>query len=93
FLGVYLIRDRVARTITLIHDTYINKIIKKFNLIKSALFPSTPLLSKELIKNIRLALKLILYTAIILQPNIAFAVLQLLHFLTNLSAKHFKAAN
>ena len=50
FLGVRVIRDREARTITLVHDTYIDKIAKKFGLDNSA-NPPTLLPSKELVKN------------------------------------------
>ena len=36
FLGVRVVRDQVSHTITLVHDEYINKIAKKFNLASNA---------------------------------------------------------
>jgi transposase InsO family protein len=101
FLGVRVIRNRQDRTITLVHDTYIDKITKKFDLGDGS-FPPTPLPSEELIKNTGEATKQriksyqervgsVLYTAIMLRPDIAFAVSKLSHFLTNPSDQHFKA--
>jgi hypothetical protein len=44
-----VIRDRKKRTITLVHDTYIDKITAKFGL-QDGSFPPTPLPSEELVK-------------------------------------------
>ena len=52
-----VIRDREARTITLVYNTYINKITKKFKLKDLAFFLVTPLLSIELVKNDREVIK------------------------------------
>ncbi|KAI1689517.1 RVT-2 domain containing protein [Pyrenophora tritici-repentis] len=101
FLGVRVIRDRDSRTITLVHDTYIDKITKKFGL-EDGTFPFTPLPSEELIKSDGEATKQqikayqervgsVLYTAIMLRPDVAFAVSRLSHFLTNPSDQHMKA--
>lgn len=101
FLGVRVIRDRDARTITLVHDTYIDKITKKYNLDSNA-DPQTPLPSEELVRNTGEATKQeikayqervgsALYTAIMLRPDVAFAVSKLSHFLTNPSAQHMRA--
>ena len=101
FLGIRVIRDRNNRTVTLVHDTYIEKITKKFGLADGT-FPPTPLPSEELIKNTEEASRdqiknyqervgSALYTAIMLRPDIAFAVSKLSHFLTNPSDQHMKA--
>jgi hypothetical protein len=44
-----VIQDRKKRTITLVYDTYIDKITAKFDL-QDGSFPPTLLLSKELVK-------------------------------------------
>jgi hypothetical protein len=49
FLGMRVIRDRKKRTITLVHDTYIDKITAKFGL-QDESFPPTPLPSEDLVK-------------------------------------------
>jgi hypothetical protein len=49
FLGVRVIRDRAAKKLWLVHDTYIKKIAKKFQLIDGRC-PSTPLPILELRK-------------------------------------------
>ena len=101
FLGVRVIRDREKRTITLVHDTYIDKITKKFNL-GDGTFPATPLPAEELIKHTGEATKQqikayqkrvgsVLYTAIMLRPDVAFSVSKLSHFLTNPSEQHLRA--
>jgi hypothetical protein len=103
FLGVRVIRNRQDRTITLVHDAYIDKITKKFNLMDGS-FPQTPLPSEELIKNAGEASKQhiksyqervgsVLYTAIMMRPDIAYAVSKLSHFLTNPSDQHSKAVD
>ena len=99
-----VVRDRVSHTITLVHDEYIDKIAKKFNLASNAQFPPTPLPHNELFKSNREATKKeiksyqekvgsILYTAIMLRPDIAFAASKLSHFLTNPSKEHFGAVD
>lgn len=104
FLGVRIIRDRNKRTITLAHDEYIDKITKKFDLANTGTFPPTPLPSAELKKSTNEATKQeikryqervgsILYTAIMLRPDVAFAASKLSHFLTNPSKEHFAAAD
>lgn len=45
-----VVRNRNDRTITLVHDAYINKIAKKFELAKRTFLP-TPLLLEELSKS------------------------------------------
>lgn len=103
FLGIRVIRNRADRTITLIHDTYIDKITRKFGL-NDGSFPPTPLPSEELIKNTGEATKQeiktyqekvgsALYTAIMLRPDVAFAVSKLSHFLINPSEQHLKAVD
>jgi len=103
FLGIRVIRDRDKHTITLVHDTYIDKITKKFEL-EDGTHPTTPLPSEDLIKNSGEATKQqiksyqervgsVLYTAIMLRPDVAFAVSKLSHYLTNPSDQHLKAVD
>ena len=104
FLGVRIIRDRAARTITLAHDSYIEKLATKFNILEKGSFPSIPLpvgelrkyegeASKQEVKAYQERVGSILYTAIMIRPDIAYAASQLSHFLTNPGAAHFKAAD
>jgi hypothetical protein len=99
-----VIRDRLLKTINLVHDAYINKIAKKFGLAEIGLFLETPLITEELLKSTGEALKqeikgyqervrLILYIAIMLRPDITHAVLKLSHYLTNPSVDYKKATN
>jgi hypothetical protein len=101
FLGIRVIRDRERRSIVLVHDTYMEKMYKKFEL-EDGSFPKTPLPSEELIKNSGEATKQeikafqervgsVLYTAIMLRPDVAFSISKLSHFLTNPSDQHIKA--
>jgi hypothetical protein len=103
FLGVRVVRDRAAKKIWLAHDTYIEKVAKRFDLIDGKC-PSTPLPFFELKKNTdqapRHLIKLyqekvgsVLYTAITLRPDVAFAASQLSHFLTNPSIEHMAAVD
>jgi hypothetical protein len=101
FLGIRVIRDRPAKKIWLVHDTYIEKIAKKFKL-NGWKCPSTPLPGIELVKNegsatpatIKLFQEKVgsaLYTAIMIRPDVAFAVSSLSRFLTNPSSEHLSA--
>jgi hypothetical protein len=102
FLGIRVVRDRSARTISLVHDTYIDKVAKRFDLAETGRFPETPLPSAELIKHDGEASKKdiksyqervgsVLYTAIMIRPDVSFAVAQLSQFLTNPSPAHMKS--
>jgi hypothetical protein len=103
FLGIRVIRDRKARKITLTVDSYIEKIARKFNA-DSAVPPSTPLpgfalkkneeqASREQVKAYQERVGSILYIAITLRPDVAFASSCLSHFLMNPSKEHMAAAN
>ena len=56
FLGIRIVRDRIKKTIALVHDTYLEKIGKKFNQCEGKI-PSTPLPFRELAHHTGLALK------------------------------------
>ena len=56
FLSVKVTQDCLNQTITLTYNAYINKITKRFKL-EDRIFLTTPLLSKELVKNPREATK------------------------------------
>jgi hypothetical protein len=103
FLGVRVIRDRAARKIWLVHDTYIEKITKKFGLIDGRC-PSTPLPGLELtkydgqapkrqVKEYQEKVGSVLYTAIMIRPDVAYAASLLSQFLTNPGPEHLTAVN
>ncbi|KAL2122403.1 hypothetical protein VTJ04DRAFT_2858 [Mycothermus thermophilus] len=102
FLGVRILRDRAARKVWLVHDQYIEKIAKRFKL-TDEVSAATPLPGIELVKYAGEAPKArkkefqelvgsILYTAIMIRPDVAFAAAKLSQFLTNPSPEHVKAA-
>lgn len=102
FLGIRIIRDRGQKKLWLAHDTYIEKIAKKFKCTQGN--AGTPLPTMEFKKNEGVAppwyVKIyqektgsILYTAITIRVDIAFAASQLSHFLTNPSEEHMKAVD
>ncbi|RYO77619.1 hypothetical protein DL764_010202 [Monosporascus ibericus] len=104
FLGIRVIRDRSKRQIILAHDSYIEKIAARFGLANDAFAPPTPLGIEELVSNSGIASKeqikgyqervgSILYTAVMIRPDVAFAASLLSKFLSNPSVKHIKAAN
>ena len=103
FLGVRVVRDRAARKLWLIYNTYIEKIIRRFSLLNGKC-PSTPVpayklkknkgqASKAQIKDYQRRVGSVLYTAIIIRPDVAFAASQLSRFLTNPSLDHLAAVN
>lgn len=103
FLGVRIVRNRAARTISLAHDAYIDKVASKFGVVDKGAFPKVPLPTEELLKHTGEASKQeikafqervgsILYTAIMIRPDVAYAASQLSHHLTNPGAAHFQAA-
>lgn len=103
FLGVRIIRDRAARVITLAHDSYIEKLAAKFEVLEKGSLPSIPFptielqkhtgeASKQEIKAYQERVGSILYTAIMIRPDVAYAASQLSHHLTNPGAAHFQAA-
>jgi hypothetical protein len=102
-LGVRIVRNRAARTISLAHDAYIDKVASKFGVVDKGAFPKVPLPTEELLKHTGEASKQeikafqervgsILYTAIMIRPDVAYAASQLSHHLTNPGAAHFQAA-
>jgi hypothetical protein len=103
FLGVRIVRDRAARKLWLLHDTYLQKIAQKFHLANGRC-PSTPLPKYDFVKNTGTAspetvkeyqekVGSVLYTAIMLRPDVAYAASQLSHFLTNPSKEHIQAVD
>jgi hypothetical protein len=83
FLGVRVVRDRAARKLWLVYNTYIEKIARRFDLLNGKC-PSIPLpgykleknkgqASKAQIKDYQRRVRSVLYTAIMIRPNIAYA--------------------
>ena len=102
FLGVRVVRNRSLGTVLLLYDTYLDKVAKRFNLKESGRFPETPLPSGELVRNPGDASKQdikayqervgsVLYSAIMIRPDVAYAVSQLSQYLTNPSQAHLDA--
>jgi hypothetical protein len=103
FLGVRIIRDYTQKKLWLVHNTYIEKIARKFDLAGKRI-ASTPLPTIEFKKYEGVAVRSkvkeyqekvgsILYIVITLYVDIVFAVSQLSHFLTNPSEEHIAAAD
>ena len=103
YLGIRVIRDRKNRKIYLSHDAYIEKIAKRFNLTEDAC-PSMPLPQVELrkyqgqatkaeVKEYQEKVGSLLYAAITIRLDVAFASSQLSYFLTNPSPVHRVAVN
>jgi hypothetical protein len=104
FLGVRIIRDRKNRTIQLIQDAYIRKIIGRYKLEDSKptstpmqqgiqLAPNTEQASKADIEEYQSKMGSITYLAIQTRTDIAFACSVLSRFLTNPSKDHLNAAD
>ncbi|KID96233.1 reverse transcriptase family protein, partial [Metarhizium majus ARSEF 297] len=104
FLGIQIIRDRKNQKIYLSHKAYIDKISEKFGQAQKGTFPAIPIPATKLVMRIREATKLeikvyqekvgsVLYTAIMIRPDVAFAASKLLQFLTNPGPKHQKAVD
>jgi hypothetical protein len=103
FLGVRVIRDRVGKKLWLAHDTYIEKIAKRFDLVDGKC-PSTPLPYGDLrkfegqahaaqIKLYQEKVGSVLYTAIMIRADVAFAASQLSQFLKNPGLEHLAAVD
>lgn len=103
YLGVRILRDRAAQRLYLVHDSYIEKIAKRFDLTDGPA-PSTPLpgiplrkfegqAAKEQVKAYQERVGSILYTAIMIRADVAFAAAQLSLYLTNPGPDHLAAAD
>jgi hypothetical protein len=103
FLSIRIIRDKKARKISLLHDAYIKKIAAKFQINDNSYIAFTPMSTIPLSKSLGIASKsdikryqeligFLLYTAVLLKPDIAFAISRLSHFLANPGLVHFTAA-
>ena len=93
FLGIWVLRDRPARKIWLIQDSYINKIIQKFNCVVD----KSPKISIQMIDLLYYKLivipnqiliyvqkiKSVNYVVILIRLDISFACLKLSHYLKN----------
>lgn len=102
YLGVRVVRDRPQRRLWLSHDAYLEKVAKRYSL-ETDRAPATPLPLGELLKHDGEAPKSrikayqervgsLLYSAIMIRPDLAFACAQLSKFLTNPSDDHIRTA-
>ena len=102
FLSIKIIRDRYKRTLFLSQESYIEKLVAKFNIPTNKASGSP--LEEEHIRNSGTATKQkiyayqqrvgsINYAAVITRPDIAFACSKLSEFLTNPSKIHLAAAD
>lgn len=104
FLGIRITRDRTQPHLSLCQDSYIDKLIAKFNVNVSSKAPGAPLSSHEpLIKNNKQAtaqqihayqqrVGSINFAAVTSRPDVSFAASKLSEFLTNPSKEHIDAA-
>ena len=102
FLGIRILRDREMGKLWLAHDTYIEKIAKKFELDKGNACTPLPLIefvkfdgkaTTTYVRTYQEKVGSVLYTAITVRPDAAFAASQLSHYLTNPSPDHMKAVD
>jgi hypothetical protein len=105
FLGIRVTRDRTARKIYLSHDSYIERMAKRFELHSDNLrLPSIPIptdpmtrfesqASQESIRTYQEKIGSILYTAVTIRPDVARAASQISRYLTNPSPEHHSAAD
>ena len=105
FLGIRITRDREARRLALCQDSYINKLITKFNVNISSKAPGAPLSNcEELRRNLDTAtpeqilcyqqkIGSINFSAVNTRPDTSFAASKLSEFLTNPSKQHLEAAD
>jgi hypothetical protein len=101
FLGMEILRDLPLEHIWLNQEAYIEKIAK---LADHRKIYSTPMSSNKLlpnqkhaspakIQNYQRKIGLLLFAAIFIRPDIAFAILRLARFLNNFSLAYYKAAD
>jgi hypothetical protein len=101
FLRMEILRDLLLGHIWLGKKAYIEKIAKLANhrriyltLISSnELLPNQKHASPAKIQNYQRKIGLLLFAAISIRPNIAFAILRLIRFLNNSSLAYYKAAD
>lgn len=103
FLGIRIIRNRQQRKIYLVQDTYVDKIVSKFNIehFSMAKLPIQPkplepysgIAKPESINLYQQKVGSVLYPSIISRPDIAYAASHLSQFLTNPGPDHHAAIN
>ena len=104
FLGIRITRDRSIRQVRLCQDSYVDKLMTKFNVAMTNRAPGAPLRNVEpLVKNTTQAspqdihayqqiVGFINFAAITTRADIAFSASKLSEFLTNPSKHHQEAA-
>jgi hypothetical protein len=106
FVRVRITKDRKEGTITLCQNTYINKVLKRYN-IENCYSVDTPIalgateiiipfkeqVTNKDIKLYRSKIGFLMYLAVQTRPDILYKVSVLSRFLSNLSPQHIKAAD
>ena len=104
YLGIRVLRERQNNLLWLCYDAYLEKVAKRFGLCEGRA-PATPLPQTDLqtpsgvtapkhrIKAYQERIGSILYSAIMVRPDLAFAASQLSRHLTNPSQGHLEAAD
>ena len=103
FLGIEIIRDRKEHTICLSHAQYIEKMTTKYDLVSSMSNPMIPVpiieyrkpeepASAKEVKRYQELVGSLLYSAVMIRVDIAFAASLLSRFLQNPAPEHHKAA-
>lgn len=104
FLGIQVLRDPSTRRIFLSHEAYIRRLAEKFPQSGNGTFPSIPIpaieyhkhtgqADKQTVKLYQEKVGSILYTSIMIRPDMAFAAAKLSQYLTNPSPVHMQAAD
>jgi hypothetical protein len=104
FLGIYILRDRRARSIWLSQESYFEKIVRECQANIDGRLPETPMDEKELLlsngkatasSTTRYQKKVgsILFSAVTTRPDIAFAAARLSQFCQNPDETHQAAAD
>ena len=101
FLGMEIIRNRYKGYVTLIQRVHFKRLRKNYGINTN---PITPIIQKELLLYKRTATKLkvkryqqkvgsLLYVAVTIRPDVAFAVSRLARFLINPGLLHYKVTD
>ena len=103
FLGIRVIRDEMRDSVALVQDTYMDKLIKDYEVDITRKTPSTPLpgdlvahegeVDVARMHDYRKKVGSICYPAVVTRPDIAKAASKLAEFLTNPGPEHINAAD
>jgi hypothetical protein len=103
FLRIEILQDREKKLIWLSQSLYIDKIANLAKIVQSSSLSTSMskeelLLYKDIASHKRIMkyqrkIRSLLYTTVIIQPDVVFAVSQLSRFITNSGPKHYKGTD